>query len=209
MDTVSRKQKQLQDLADQIVKDNICPELAAQATQLVMGDGNADADVVFIGEAPGKNEDIQGKPFVGAAGKFLNEMLEAIGLQRGEVYITNIVKYRPPNNRDPWPEEKTAFLPYLQAQLDIIQPEVVVTLGRHSMNCFLPDLQISQVHGQPKRISIAWKHQGNTQDITKLVILPLFHPAAALYNGAMRETLMEDFAKIPSVIKKVKAFEKQ
>ena len=100
------KQKALDNLAAEIIKDKICPDLAAQATQLVMGDGNADADIVFIGEAPGKNEDLQGKPFVGAAGKFLDEMLAAAGLQRQDVYITNIVKYRPPNNRDPLPEEK-------------------------------------------------------------------------------------------------------
>ena len=95
------KQNKLDDLADEIVKDNVCPELAEQATQLVFGVGNAEADVVFIGEAPGKNEDLQGEPFVGAAGRFLNEMLEMIGLKRSDIYITNIVKYRPPNNRDP------------------------------------------------------------------------------------------------------------
>ncbi|HSX45193.1 MAG TPA: uracil-DNA glycosylase [Candidatus Saccharimonadales bacterium] len=181
-----------QDLLDQIkadiIKNNICPDLAKTATQLVFGDGDPDADIVLIGEAPGKNEDEQGKPFVGAAGKFLNEMLESIGLKRSDVYITNIVKYRPPNNRDPLPEEKEVFLPYLQAQLDIIQPKIVITLGRHSLNCFLPELQISAVHGQPKRL----KGQ---------VYLPLFHPAAALYNGAMRQTLIDDFAKIPAIIK--------
>jgi len=170
--------------------DNVCPELASQATQLVFGVGNPDADIVFVGEAPGKNEDTQGEPFVGAAGKFLNEMLATIGLERGDIYITNIVKYRPPNNRDPLPEEKAAFLPYLQSQLDIIRPKIVVTLGRHSMNCFLPDLQISKVHGQPKR----YKRQ---------VYLPLFHPAAALYNGGMRQTLIDDFTRIPSILEKI------
>ena len=186
------KQAQLNELKEQIIKDKVCPELAAQATQLVFGDGNIDTDIVFIGEAPGKNEDIQGIPFVGAAGKFLNEMLAMIDLKREDIYITNIVKYRPPNNRDPLPEEKEAFLPYLQTQLEIIQPALVVTLGRHSLNCFLPDLQISQVHGQPKR------YKG-------LVYLPLFHPAAALYNGAMRQTLIDDFALIPVIIQKIKA----
>jgi DNA polymerase len=153
----------------------------------VFGDGHPDADIVFIGEAPGKNEDIQGKPFVGAAGKFLNEMLEMIGLSRENIYITNIVKYRPPNNRDPLPEEKAAFLPYLKDQLDIIEPKLIVTLGRHSMDSLLPGLKISQVHGQPKR------HNGR-------VYLPLFHPAAALYNGGMRQTLIDDFAKIPAIV---------
>ena len=196
------KQQQLDDLAQKIVDENVTPELKAGATQLVFGDGNPDAEVVFIGEAPGKNEDEQGKPFVGAAGRFLNEMLEGIGLKREDIYITNIVKYRPPNNRDPLPDEKKAFLPYLQSQLEIIQPKVVVTLGRHSMNCFLPDLQISQVHGQPKRVKLALKaHKG---DILEVVILPLFHPAAALYNGGLRQTLTDDFAAIPAIIKKIK-----
>jgi len=196
------KQQQLDDLAQRIVDDGVTPELAEQATQLVFGDGNPEAEIVFIGEAPGKNEDLKGVPFVGAAGKFLDEMLGGVGLERKDIYITNIVKYRPPNNRDPLPEEKKAFLPYLQSQLEIIQPKVVVTLGRHSMNCFLPDLQISQVHGQPKRVKLALKaHKG---DILEVVILPLFHPAAALYNGGLRQTLIDDFAAIPAIIKKIK-----
>jgi uracil-DNA glycosylase len=199
--TTQTIQTKLSGIAHAIVDDNICPELATGATQLVFGDGNPEADIVFIGEAPGKNEDIQGKPFVGAAGKFLNEMLESIGLQRGDVYITNIVKYRPPNNRDPLPEEKKAFLPYLQAQLEVIKPKIVATLGRHSTNCFLPDLQISQIHGQPKRIKIQMKQ--HSDDVLPLVILPLFHPAAALYNGGMRQTLLDDFAQIPSILKKL------
>ena len=204
MSTTDDKQKKLDELKAKILADNVCPDLAASATQLVFGDGNPDASVVFIGEAPGKNEDIQGKPFVGAAGKFLNEMLAQIDMQREDIYITNIVKYRPPNNRDPLPDEKTDFLPYLQAQLDIIQPAVVVTLGRHSMNCFLPDLQISKVHGQPKRIKVQF--MGN--EVTPLVILPLFHPAAALYNGAMRQTLIDDFCKIPTIIDMIRTANK-
>ena len=180
---------ELEKIKAKILADKVCPELAAGATQLVFGDGNAQADLVFIGEAPGKNEDIQGIPFVGAAGKFLNEMLEMIGLKREDIYITNIVKYRPPNNRDPEPEEKAAFLPYLKAQLKVIKPKVIVTLGRHSMESLLPPgLKISQVHGQPKRIA-------------GQVYLPLFHPAAALYNGDMRQTLIDDFATIPTVLK--------
>jgi uracil-DNA glycosylase len=186
----AKKQQQLDELKAKIVADKVCPDLADQATQLVFGVGHPDADILFIGEAPGKKEDLKGEPFVGAAGKFLNEMLAMIGLERKDIYITNIVKYRPPNNRDPYPDEKSAFLPYLQSQLDIIQPKVVVTLGRHSMNCFLPDLQISKVHGQPKR----FKGQ---------VYLPLFHPAAALYNGGMRQTLIDDFAKLPLIIEKL------
>lgn len=187
-------QQQLDDLMKKIIADDVCHELAAQATQLVMGDGNPNADIVFIGEAPGKNEDLQGLPFVGAAGKFLNEMLAAAGMNRQDVYITNIVKYRPPNNRDPLPEEKKAFWPYLIRQLQIIKPKVVITLGRHSMEYFLPGMYISKIHGQPKRIGFGEE---------KLVIIPLFHPAAALYNGALRETLIEDFCMVPEVLKKL------
>ena|SRR5688572_21682414 len=191
------KQKQLDQIKAEILEKNICPVLAKQATQLVFGDGSANAKIVFIGEAPGKNEDIQGKPFIGAAGKFLDEMLQGIGMKRGDVYITNIVKYRPPNNRDPLPQEKKDFLPYLQAQLEVIQPLIVVTLGRHSMNCFLPDLQISKIHGEPKRIRIKMKQ---SDDALNIVILPLFHPAAALYNGSLRQTLIDDFAGLRRIL---------
>ncbi len=188
------KQTDLDKLKQEILDNMICPELAKGATQLVFADGSPDARIVFIGEAPGKNEDLQGKPFVGAAGKFLDEMLSMIELKRSDIYITNIVKYRPPNNRDPLPEEKEAFLPYLVRQLEVIKPVLVVTLGRHSMEAFLPGLKISQIHGQPKRIMFGTE---------KLVVLPLFHPAAALYNGAMRQTLVDDFARIPVIINKL------
>jgi len=188
----------LQNLADEILEQKICSQLAAGAKNLVMGDGNPDADIVFIGEAPGKNEDEQGLPFVGAAGKFLNEMLTSVGMSREDVYITNIVKYRPPNNRDPEPVEKTEFWLFLLRQLAIIQPKVIVTLGRHSMEYFLPNAKISAVHGQPKRI-----HLEADGEEFEWVIMPLFHPAAALYNGAMRETLMEDFAKLPAVVEQI------
>lgn len=197
---MSDKQQRLDAVRQQILDDNVTPELADQATQLVFGDGNPEADIVFIGEAPGKNEDLQGKPFVGASGKFLTEMLESVGMQRGDIYITNIVKYRPPENRDPTPAEKKAFLPYLQSQLEVIAPKVVVTLGRHSTNCFLPDLQISKSHGEPKRVKLQFK---NSDDVLEVVILPLYHPAAALYNGGMRQTLLDDFGAIPSIIKQL------
>ena len=189
---MATNQQRLEQIKTSIVDDKVCSELATTATQLVFGEGNPAAEVVFIGEAPGKSEDKEGKPFVGASGKLLTEMLKSISLSRQDVYITNIVKYRPPNNRDPLPDEKLAFLPYLQAQLDVIEPDLVVTLGRHSLNCFLPDLSISQVHGQPKR------YKGR-------VYLPLFHPAAALYNGSMRQTLMEDFGRIPAIINTIKS----
>ena len=189
------KQAQLDRVKQEIIDKNICTELAQQATNLVIGDGNINAEIVFIGEAPGKNEDEQGLPFVGAAGKFLNEMLAEAGLQRSDVYITNIVKYRPPNNRDPLPEEKKAFWPYLLKQLQIIQPKVVITLGRHSMEYFLPDMKISQIHGQAKRIRFG---------DDKLVIVPLYHPAAALYNGSLRQTLIDDFVNVPKIIELMK-----
>lgn len=191
--------RQLLDRVKQDILDkNICPELAATATQLVMGDGNVDADIVFIGEAPGKNEDLQGLPFVGAAGKFLDEMLASVGLKRKDIFITNIVKYRPPENRDPTPEEKQAFWPFLARQLEIIQPNVIVTLGRHSMEFFLPDAKISQIHGQSKRLPV--KMHDGTQ--TSWIILPLYHPAAALYNGGMRQTLLDDFSQVRTIVVK-------
>lgn len=188
------KQSQIQQLRHEIVIDDICHELAAQATNLVMGDGDLDADIVFIGEAPGKNEDEQGLPFVGASGKFLNEMLAQAGMERSDVYITNIVKYRPPNNRDPSPAEKRAFLPYLLRQLEIIGPKVIITLGRHSMEYFLPSAKIGEVHGKPERIQL---------DGRSLVIVPLYHPAAALYNGSLRQTLIADFLSVPSVVEQL------
>lgn len=178
------KQTELDALAKKIIEQNVCPDLAAQATQLVMGGGNPDADIVFIGEAPGKQEDEQGLPFVGASGKFLNEMLAAADLKREDVYITNIVKYRPPNNRDPLPEEKREFWSYLMRQLEIIQPKVIITLGRHSGAAFIPDLHISRDHGHAKRVKY---HE------LEFLVIPLYHPAAALYNGSMRQVLIDDF----------------
>ena len=192
------KQDRLDQIAADIIKHNICPDLAKTAKQLVFGTGNPDADIVFIGEAPGKKEDETGQPFVGAAGKFLDEMLTSVHLDRSDIYITNIVKYRPPDNRDPLPEEKQAFLPYLYAQLAAIAPKIVITLGRHSTNCFLPGLQISAIHGQHQRIKV--KVVGQELQWT---ILPLYHPAAALYNGGMRQTLLDDFAGIPTIIKQL------
>ena len=188
------QEEKLTALHNKILQDTVCPELAATATQLVMGAGNPNANIVLIGEAPGKNEDEQGLPFVGAAGKFLNEMLASAGMNREDVYITNIVKYRPPNNRDPLPEEKKAFWPYLLEQLQIIEPKIVVTLGRHSMEYFLPGQYISKIHGQPKRIQLG-DH--------KIVIVPLYHPAAALYNGSMRQTLIDDFMRMPEIIAQI------
>lgn len=188
------KQRLIDELAIDIVSHDVCRELRQSATQLVMGSGNLDANIVIIGEAPGKQEDIQGAPFVGASGKFLNELLESISLSRDEVYITNIVKYRPPNNRDPTKQEKAEFWPYLLTQLQIINPKVVVTLGRHSMEYFLPNKAISAVHGQPESVKIG--------DHT-IVVVPLYHPAAALYNRAMRQVLIDDFMRVPAIVAQV------
>lgn len=192
---MNTKTSQLEQLAAEIVAKNTCFELASSASQLVMGDGNTNADIVFIGEAPGKQEDIQGLPFVGASGRFLNEMLAAADLERKDVYITNIVKYRPPDNRDPSPEEKQEFWPYLMRQLEIIDPKVVITLGRHSGMCFIPDLLISRDHGHERTVKY------NTHE---LLVIPLYHPAAALYNGSMRQTLIDDFMAAVTVVKSLK-----
>jgi uracil-DNA glycosylase len=188
------RQQLLDQIQADILETNICPDLAKTAKNLVMGDGNVNADIMFIGEAPGKKEDELALPFVGAAGKFLNEMLASIGLDRQDVYITNIVKYRPPNNRDPLPEEKKVFWPYLVQQLQVIQPKIVITLGRHSMEYFLPGVRISDIHGQPQSVQFG---------DTKQVIVPLYHPAAALYNGGLRQTLLDDFSTIPLILKKL------
>lgn len=170
--------------------------LKATALHPVPGDGSASADILFIGEAPGKTEDEQGKPFVGAAGKFLAEMLQGIGMRREDVYITNVIKYRPPNNRDPLPEEVEACWPWLQAQVKLIDPKLIVMLGRHSLERFVPGKKISQVHGQAFRRDFA--------GLGPRVYFALYHPAAALYNGSMRSVLMEDFKKIPKVVEAIK-----
>lgn len=160
----------------------------------VSGVGNERAEVMFIGEAPGKAEDEQGEPFVGAAGKFLTEMIEGLGWKREDVYIANVLKHRPPSNRDPQPAEIEACWPYLARQIEIISPKLVVFLGRHALQRFFPSLSISRVHGKAFRREWAGREQ---------VFLALFHPAAALYNGGMRDTLKEDFSKIPALLEKI------
>lgn len=167
-------------------------DLYKTATQAVPGDGNVDTEVMFIGEAPGAKEDELGKPFVGAAGKFLNELIGSIGLKREDIFIANCIKHRPPGNRDPLPEEIAAYGPWLQGQIDIIDPKLIVTLGRFSMEFVLgPGFSISKIHGQPKR------RNGK-------VVMPMYHPAAALYSGNLRPVLAADFQKIPKVIELVK-----
>lgn len=188
------KRQKLKNIHQKWIIECVC-ELKKSATQAVPGDGSPDATIVFIGEAPGKSEDKEGRPFVGAAGKFLVEMLSAINLKREEIYITNIVKYRPPNNRDPLPEEKSACRAWLLAELKIISPKLIIFLGRHALNNFFPDLQISQAHG--KLLIKPFKGMA-----TKY-FFPLYHPAAALYNGSMRDVLMADFKKIPKVLTEI------
>ncbi len=185
------KQKILKTLNASMEASCTCT-LKDTATQAVPGDGSANADIMFIGEAPGKKEDSEGKPFIGASGKFLSEMLATINLKRENIYITNIVKYRPPDNRDPFPEEVLACEEWLHKQIKIIQPKVIVTLGRHAMEHFLPGKKISEVHGQ--------SFQKTFSDIGTQTFFVLYHPAAALYNGSLRATLIEDFKKIPGVI---------
>ncbi len=169
--------------------------LKNSAIQAVFGSGNEQAEIVFIGEAPGKKEDETGVPFVGSAGKFLDEMLSTIKMSRENIYITNIVKYRPPNNRDPLPTEIKSCSAWLREELEIISPKLIVFLGRHSMNHFFPEAKISEVHGKLLNEKIAGFPTEN--------FLALYHPAAALYNGALRETLITDFAKIPKILENI------
>lgn len=199
MKNLKKISEQLDEIKQSITCSNMASGLASGATQLVFGGGSPTADVMIIGEAPGKKEDETGQPFVGAAGKLLDELLASISIERESVYITNLVKYRPPNNRDPLPSEKEAFLPYLLEQIRVIDPKVLVTLGRHSMEQFLPGSRISHIHGQPNivRLSIL---SGNDAD-RDTTLVPLYHPAAALYNPALRETLFNDIAVLPHIIK--------
>lgn len=186
------KHEQLQNLKADMLAHDVTPDLARQATQLVMGHGSLDSEIVLIGEAPGKKEDETGIPFQGAAGKRLDELLAAAQLQRSDIYITNIVKYRPPDNRDPKQEEKLESWPYLERELAIINPKVIMTLGRHSMSHFLPDAIIGDVHGTVHEVAV------NGIDYT---VAPLYHPAAAIYNRALRQTQEDDFLRVIDAIK--------
>jgi uracil-DNA glycosylase len=156
-----------------------CP--LARDSNPVLGEGNPNARVMFIGEAPGQKEDELKRPFVGLAGKLLDELLEGIGLKRENVYISNIVKYRPPGNRDPTQEEKEACLPWVQLEIALIKPNVIVPLGRHALGHFFPKLNITSAHGKPQRLT------------DSVFILPIYHPAAALHNPNLKQTLREDF----------------
>lgn len=159
-------------------------ELYRGATNAVPGEGNPNARILLIGEAPGWHEDKQGKPFVGNSGKFLTELLASAGLSREDVFITNVVKHRPPSNRDPLPDEILACSVYLERQIEAIDPDVIVTLGRFSMSKYFPGEKISKIHGQPKEVGGRY-------------VVPMYHPAAALHNGSLRSTIEEDFQKLP------------
>jgi DNA polymerase len=176
----------LTELHDEIAICQRC-DLAKGRTQTVPGEGLENAEIMFIGEAPGFHEDRQGRPFVGAAGQFLEELLASIGLSREEVYICNVIKCRPPGNRDPLPDEIEACKPFLDRQIELIQPRLIVTLGRHSMARYFPNASISRIHGQPKRIG-------------GRIYYPMFHPAAALHQPRWRSAVEEDMLKIPQIL---------
>jgi uracil-DNA glycosylase family 4 len=165
----------------------------AKSSNPVPGDGNPDAEIVFIGEAPGAQEDKQGRPFVGNSGKLLAELLATIGLSREDVYITNVVKFRPPDNRDPTAKEKEACMPFLRDELSIIKPKVIVPLGRHALSHFTKDSTIGEAHGHPLP---------TTEDYA---VFPMYHPAAALHNPGLRKTLKDDFAALGAFLEQCPA----
>jgi len=177
-------------LKEKALKDDSLP-LKKGATNLVFGIGNPDAKVLFIGEGPGYYEDMKAEPFVGRAGALLDQMLLLIKLPREDVYITNVVMYRPPENRDPTSQEIDAFKPYLDGIVEIIRPKIISTLGRFSMAKFLPGVYISDVHGKVKTID--WKGQ-------KITVIPMYHPAAALRNSQIKTKLQADFEIIPGIL---------
>jgi len=196
------KQEQLTELNDRIMKCSQCA-LRSTCRTVVPGEGNAEAEIMFIGEGPGQKEDELGRPFVGAAGKFLDELLGIINMKREDVYIANVIKCRAPGNRDPMPEEVEACWPWLEEQIKVIDPKLITILGRHSLERFLSSAsrrkKISQVHGKALR--------RNIPGIGTRIFYALYHPAAALYNGSMRNVLIEDFKKIPAVLEAAKKSE--
>lgn len=181
----------LTDLYKEIAICHKC-EIAKARTHAVPGEGAEKADIMFIGEAPGWHEDQQGRPFVGPAGQFLDELLASISLSRQDVYITNVIKTRPPDNRDPLPIEINNCRSWLERQLQIISPKIIVTLGRYSMAMFFPGKSISKIHGT------AQEHNG-------VVYFAMYHPAAALHQGSLRETIIQDIKKLPPLLTKIKA----
>ena len=191
-----KRQAKLDSIASVIANRAIDIELAKSCLNPVPGEGSASAELMIIGEAPGAKEDQLGRPFVGASGKSLDAMLASIGLERQDVFITNIVKFRPPKNRDPSPAEIKACMHILYQEIDALRPNLIELLGRHASNAFFPDLTISEAHGEPLVRAIKLGAKAQVQQ----TFLPLYHPAAALYNGSMRKTLLADFAKIPQIL---------
>ena len=185
------KKQQFEKLQKEMLACEKC-SLRKGCRQVVPGSGSVDAKIMFIGEGPGAKEDELGEPFVGASGKFLNEMLASVNLKRGDIYIANVVKCRPVGNRDPRSEEKKICWEWLEKQIKIIQPKLIITLGKHAMESFLPNQKISQCHGRALRRKIPI--------IGEYVFFTLYHPAAALYNGSMREILIKDFKKVPKIL---------
>jgi DNA polymerase len=186
------KQKLFQKLKKEMLSNESLP-LRKGTNNLVIGEGSLNSKVMFIGEGPGFWEDKLGRPFVGAAGKLLDKLLLSINLPREEVFISNVVCYRPPANRDPTPSEIAAFQPYIDRLIEIIKPKVIVTLGRFSMAKFLPGTKISYIHGKPHHVD--WKER-------KITVVPMYHPAAALRNGQVMHQEQADFEKLPEIIKK-------
>jgi uracil-DNA glycosylase family 4 len=185
-------EEQLEKLARQIVVCTKC-ELHRSRKKAVPGEGPTHAEIMFIGEGPGFNENEQGRPFVGAAGKFLDELLEQAGVTRADVWITNVVKCRPPGNRDPLPNEiETCTSNYLQHQIKIVNPSIIVTLGRFSMGLFFKGAKITQIHGQMRRVEDRF-------------VIAMYHPAAALHQMALKPSIMADFAKLPELLKEARA----
>jgi len=196
-DEIGEEAEELNKIREEILTCQKCT-LCQKRNLAVPGEGSFSAEVMMIGEAPGANEDLKGIPFCGAAGNFLDEMLLTIGLRRSDIFITNTVKCRPPENRDPEDSEKEACRPYLDRQFKAIDPKLIVCLGRHSTSTFLPGAGgISKLHGKALK-----RPDGR-------VYLPLYHPAAALHNGSLRETLINDFKKIPLIINKIKESKKE
>ena len=186
------RKRALDQIAAEVSVCRLCP-LHAGRTNAVPGEGHADTEVVFVGEGPGFNEDQQGRPFVGAAGGLLNELLKAIGWKREEVFITNVVKCRPPQNRDPEPSEIAACAPYLRRQLEVLDPAVVVTLGRHSLQTFMPGARIGGVHGTVHPVD-PQTGAANAQTYA------MYHPAAALRASNLKQTMLEDMSGLPQVL---------
>ena len=183
------------DLVSRIKTCTLC-SLSQKRTNAVPGEGSRKAEILFIGEGPGYYEDRDGRPFVGPAGQFLEKLLASIGLRRDDVYITNMVKCRPPNNRDPLPNEIHACQPYLDSQIEMISPKVVVTLGRYSFSKFFPGETIGKARGTPR----SWR---------KMTLYPMYHPAAALHNPKLRQVIESDFRKLPSLVEEASRIPEQ